>query len=154
LHSCWIGACSIARQRHHSFPYFLFLFYLSQENLSDYLIDNRDIEEQLETLRRSRASSPTYSSISSTAKSGSNGGGGSIKPFVIIAGGGSGDSGDLYDDSTRLQLAKATNFAELSRLRETLGYNSAINIVYMQQDRGDSGMKSNCRFICQSKGIF
>ena len=102
------------------------------------MMDNRDIEEQLETLRRSRASSPTYSSISSTAKSGSNGGGGGgSKPFVIIAGGG--ETGELYDDSTRLQLAKATNFAELSRLRETLGSNSAINIVYMQQDRAESG---------------
>lgn len=100
-----------------------------QENLSDYLMDNRDVEEQLE--RRSRASSPTYSSISSTAKSGSNNGN---KQFVIIAANSSENPVDLYEDS-RVNLARATNFAELSKLRESLGSNSAINIVYMQQDK-------------------
>ncbi|XP_046460061.1 patronin-like isoform X30 [Daphnia pulex] len=100
----------------------------SQENLSDYLMDNRDVEEQLD--RRSRASSPTYSSISSTAKSGSHNGN---KQFVIIASNPS-EPADLYEDP-RVNLARATNFAELSKLRESLGSNSAINIVYMQQDK-------------------
>ncbi|XP_046645500.1 patronin-like isoform X5 [Daphnia pulicaria] len=100
----------------------------SQENLSDYLMDNRDVEEQLD--RRSRASSPTYSSISSTAKSGSHNGN---KQFVIIAANPS-EPADLYEDP-RVNLARATNFAELSKLRESLGSNSAINIVYMQQDK-------------------
>jgi len=91
-------------------------------------MDNRDVEEQLD--RRSRASSPTYSSISSTAKSGSNNGN---KQFVIIAANPS-EPADIYEDS-RVNLARATNFAELSKLRESLGSNSAINIVYMQQDK-------------------
>ena len=101
-----------------------------QENLSDYLMDNRDVEEQLD--RRSRASSPTYSSISSTAKSGSNSGN---KQFVIIAANPpTSEPAEMFDDH-RVNLARATNFAELSKLRESLGSNSAINIVYMQQDK-------------------
>ena len=91
-------------------------------------MDNRDVEEQLD--RRSRASSPTYSSISSTAKSGSNNGN---KQFVII-GANPSEPADIYEDP-RVNLARATNFAELSKLRESLGSNSAINIVYMQQDK-------------------
>uniref|UniRef100_A0A0N8CGU7 Calmodulin regulated spectrin-associated protein 1 1 (CAMSAP1L1) n=1 Tax=Daphnia magna TaxID=35525 RepID=A0A0N8CGU7_9CRUS len=101
----------------------------SQENLSDYLMDNRDVEEQLD--RRSRASSPTYSSISSTAKSGTNNGN---KQFVIISASNAPEPADVYEE-TRLNLSRATNFAELSKLRESLGSNSAINIVYMQQDK-------------------
>ncbi len=91
-------------------------------------MDNRDVEEQLD--RRSRASSPTYSSISSTAKSGSNNGN---KQFVIIASNPS-EPAEMFEDS-RVNLARATNFAELSKLRESLGSNSAINIVYMQQEK-------------------
>lgn len=94
-------------------------------------MDNRDVEEQLE--RRSRTSSPTYSSISSTAKSGSNNNG-NKQQFVIIAAANPSEPADLYEDS-RVNLTRATNFAELSKLRESLGSNSAINIVYMQQDK-------------------
>ena len=66
--------------------------------------------------------------MSSTARS-SNG-----KQFVIYANPGSlNEMSDLFDDS-KCNMAKATNFAELSKLRENLG-NSAINIVYMQQDK-------------------
>ena len=108
-----------------------------QENLADYMMDNRHIEEQLERLRRSRGSSPTYSSISSKDKSDKNSGGGGSKPFVITAG--DGETGELHDGSSRLQLAKATNSSELSRLRENLGSNLAINIVYVKQDRGEYG---------------
>ena len=95
-------------------------------------MDNRDVEEQLD--RRSRASSPTYSSISSTAKSSSHNGNKQPQQYVIFASNPS-DSGDIYDDSSRVNLTRATNFAELSKLRESLGSNSAINIVYMQQDK-------------------
>ena len=55
------------------------------------------------------------------------------KQFVIIAANPS-EPADIYEDP-RVNLARATNFAELSKLRESLGSNSAINIVYMQQDK-------------------
>ncbi len=103
-----------------------------QENLSDYMfVDNRDVEEQ--ERRCSRASSP-YSSISSgnnTSKS--NGGGNNNKSIVIIASNPT-EASDLYDPHDPSKFVKATNFAELSKLRESLG-SSAINIVYMQQDK-------------------
>ena len=88
-------------------------------------MDNRDVEEQMD--RHSRSSSPTYSSVSNNGN----------KHFVIIASAAANASSqpaDIYED-TRINLARATNFAELSKLRESLGSNSAINIVYMQQDK-------------------
>lgn len=107
------------------------------------MLDNRDIEEQLD--RRSRTSSPTFSSISSATKSGSNG---NKQQFVIIAAnppsGGPSEAADIYEE-TRATLSRATNFAELSKLRETLGTNSAINIVYMQNDKDASS-----NLICNS----
>ena len=105
------------------------------------MLDNRDIEEQLE--RRSRTSSPTFSSVSSATKSGSN------KQFVIIQANappsGPSEAADIYEE-TRATLSRATNFAELSKLRETFGNNSAINIVYMQNDKDSS---SNLYFLCK-----
>lgn len=107
-----------------------------QENLSDYLMDNRDVEEQLE--RRSRASSPSgFSSISSAAKSSRLQEQPPQQQFVIIAANPGSSPAEMFED-TRSHLAKATNFAELSKLRDTLsGSNSAINIVYMQQQDKD-----------------
>ena len=50
-------------------------------------------------------------------------------------------AGELYDDP-KMMLNKATNFAELSQLRQSLSKsNSAINIVYLQQDK-DPCLKS------------
>lgn len=95
------------------------------------MLDNRDIEEQLDR----RSSSPAFSSVSSATKSGSN------KQYVIIQANapasGPSDAADIYEE-TRTTLSRATNFAELSKLRETFGNNSAINIVYMQNDKDAS----------------
>ena len=98
-------------------------------------MDNRDMEEQLD--RRSRASSPSYSSISSTAKS--NNGHHNRQQFVIIASSPNSDPAELIQEAVMESRSKATNFAELSKLRDSLsGSNSAINIVYMQQQDKDT----------------
>ena len=112
----------------------------------EYQMDNRDAEEQFE--RRSRASSPSgFSSISSTAKSSSNNGSRNQPPqqqFVIIAANPGSNPTELFDDSRVNNLAKATNFAELSKLRDSLsGSNSAINIVYMPQQDKDTPSKGS-----------
>lgn len=90
------------------------------------MLDNREVEEQE---RRSRASSP-FSSVSSSTKNG--------KPIVIIASNPNhaSEAADLYEEA-KVNFTKATNFAELSKLSESLG-GSAINIVYMQQDKDSS----------------
>ncbi len=142
-------------------------------------VDNRDVEEQ--ERRGSRASSP-YSSISSgnhTFKSNGaavgGGGGHHNKSIVIIANPspsspphhhhGLTEASDLYDvrgdaaspssttPSRYVNLSKATNFAELSKLRESLG-SSAINIVYMQQDKDPSVAPTSAGKIQQQSSTY
>ena len=114
-----------------------------QENVSDfYPVDNRDAEEQEQQFqqRRSRASSPVR-----TSSNGANSG----KQYVVYSSHPAGCEADdaLYDDdgsgggggsdsggTVKMNLNRATNFAELSKLRDSFS-SSAINIVYMQQDK-------------------
>jgi len=119
----------------------------SQENVSDfYALDNRtvDAEEELfhqqqqQQQRRSRANSPSRMSAGSSSSNGA------AKHYVVYSNGPAGSEDVLYDDaagdagsSLAAGSRRATNFAELSKLRDNLG-NSAINIVYMQQQDKES----------------